>query len=64
MINAIYDACGVRIHEIPALPAKIKAGLDLIAVGWGFRTREELLLSGAKRIFSSPEEVEAFLLGQ
>lgn len=40
------------------------AGLDLIAVGWGFRTREELLLSGAKRIFSSPEEVEAFLLGQ
>ena len=40
------------------------AGLDLIAVGWGFRTREELLLSGAKRIFSSPEEVEAFLLWQ
>jgi phosphoglycolate phosphatase len=40
------------------------AGLDLIAVGWGFRTRKELLESGAKRIFSSPEEVEAFLLGE
>jgi phosphoglycolate phosphatase len=40
------------------------AGLDLIAVGWGFRTREELLESGAKRIFSSPQEVEAFLLGE
>ena len=33
VLNAIYDACGVRIHEIPALPAKIKAGLDAIAAG-------------------------------
>lgn len=40
------------------------AGLDLIAVGWGFRTREELLKSGASRVFDSTEEVEAFLLGR
>jgi aldehyde oxidoreductase len=33
VLNAIYNACGVRIHEIPALPAKIKAGLDAIAAG-------------------------------
>ena len=25
--NAIYDACGVRIYDLPATPEKIKAGL-------------------------------------
>lgn len=33
VLNGIYNACGVRIHEIPALPAKVKAGLDAIAKG-------------------------------
>ena len=33
VLNAIYNACGVRIHEIPATPDKIKAGLDAIAAG-------------------------------
>ncbi len=33
VINAIYNACGVRIFELPATPAKVKAGLDLIAKG-------------------------------
>ena len=33
VLNAIYNACGVRIHEQPALPEKIKAGLDAIAKG-------------------------------
>ena len=33
VLNAIYDATGVRIHEQPALPAKIKEGLDAIARG-------------------------------
>ena len=33
VINAIYNACGVRVHELPALPAKVKAGLDAIAEG-------------------------------
>jgi len=28
IINAIYDACGVLITKLPALPEKIKAGLD------------------------------------
>jgi len=28
ILNAIYNACGVRITEIPALPEKVKAGLD------------------------------------
>ena len=33
VLNAIYNACGVRIHEIPARPAKVKAGIDAIANG-------------------------------
>jgi aldehyde oxidoreductase len=27
VINAIYNACGVRVHDLPATPDKIKAGL-------------------------------------
>jgi aldehyde oxidoreductase len=30
VLNAIYQACGVRITEIPALPEKVKAGLQKI----------------------------------
>ena len=33
VINAIYNACGVRIYELPASPDKVKAGLDVIAAG-------------------------------
>jgi aldehyde oxidoreductase len=33
VINAINNACGVRIYEIPATPAKVKAGLDILAKG-------------------------------
>lgn len=33
VINAIHNACGVRIYDIPATPAKVKAGLDIIANG-------------------------------
>ena len=27
IINAIYNACGVRITQLPALPEKVLAGL-------------------------------------
>jgi aldehyde oxidoreductase len=33
VINAIYNACGVRIYELPATPEKVKAGLDILAKG-------------------------------
>ncbi|QOX64635.1 molybdopterin-dependent oxidoreductase [Anoxybacterium hadale] len=33
VINAINNACGVRIYELPASPDKVKAGLDIIAAG-------------------------------
>lgn len=55
------EAVYVGDSEIDIQTAE-NAGLDLIAVDWGFRTREELEKSGAGRIFSSAEEVEAFLL--
>jgi len=33
VINAISNACGVRIYELPASPDKIKAGLERLAKG-------------------------------
>jgi aldehyde oxidoreductase len=33
ILNAIYNACGVRIYSLPATPAKIKAGIDALAKG-------------------------------
>ena len=30
VINAIYNACGVRIHELPAYPEKVLAGLKAL----------------------------------
>jgi len=33
VLNAIYNACGVRIFEMPATKEKVKAGLDIIAKG-------------------------------
>ena len=30
ILNAIYNACGVRIYSVPALPEKIKAGLNAL----------------------------------
>jgi aldehyde oxidoreductase len=33
VLNAIYNACGVRIYEMPATPEKVKAGLDIIDAG-------------------------------
>jgi aldehyde oxidoreductase len=33
VINAIYNACKVRIFDLPARPEKVKAGLDALAAG-------------------------------
>jgi len=33
VINAIYNACGVRIYELPATKEKVKAGLEILAKG-------------------------------
>ncbi|EGO65634.1 molybdopterin-dependent aldehyde oxidoreductase [Acetonema longum] len=31
ILNAIYNACGVRLYAVPALPEKIKAGLEKLS---------------------------------
>jgi aldehyde oxidoreductase len=46
VINAIYNACGVRIHEIPATKEKIKAGLDAIASGGKAQSPKKYFLGG------------------
>jgi aldehyde oxidoreductase len=33
VINAINNATGVRIYELPATPEKVKAGIDALAAG-------------------------------
>jgi aldehyde oxidoreductase len=33
VLNGIYNACGVRVFEMPATKEKVKAGLDIIAAG-------------------------------
>lgn len=33
VINAINNACGVRVYELPATPEKVKAGLEKLAKG-------------------------------
>jgi aldehyde oxidoreductase len=33
VINAIKNACGVRIYELPATPDKVKAGIEALAAG-------------------------------
>ncbi|MDD2549007.1 MAG: hypothetical protein PHD00_02820, partial [Bacteroidales bacterium] len=33
VLNAINNACGVRIYELPAEKEKVKAGLDKLAAG-------------------------------
>lgn len=33
VINAIYNATGVRIYELPARPEKVKEGIDRLARG-------------------------------
>ena len=56
------DAVYVGDTEVDLQTAR-NAGLDSAAVGWGFRTEEELHSAGASRIFQSAEELLAWLNG-
>jgi aldehyde oxidoreductase len=44
VLNAIYNACGVRIYEMPARPEKVKAGLDVLASGGKIEPPEKYFL--------------------
>ncbi len=67
-VFAALHALGVRAEEavyvgdseVDVETAR-NAGLDLIAVDWGFRSRAQLLAAGAERIVSTPQELLALL---
>jgi aldehyde oxidoreductase len=46
VINAIYNACGVRIFELPATPAKVKAGWEALQRGEILKPTKYFLGSG------------------
>lgn len=48
--------------EVDAETAR-NAGVDFLAVGWGFRREEQLLAAGAERVWMDAAEVEKHLLG-
>ncbi|MGI6492014.1 MAG: molybdopterin-dependent aldehyde oxidoreductase [Pelotomaculum sp.] len=43
IINAIYNACGVRIYELPATPEKVKAALEAKARGEEIKPKKYFL---------------------
>ncbi|MGI6644122.1 MAG: molybdopterin-dependent aldehyde oxidoreductase [Bacillota bacterium] len=43
VINAIYNAVGVRIHELPATPEKVKAALEAKAAGKEYAPKKYFL---------------------
>ncbi|MDO4581281.1 MAG: molybdopterin-dependent oxidoreductase [Bacillota bacterium] len=43
VINAIKNACGVRIYELPATPDKVKAGLEALAQGQTYQPQPYFL---------------------
>ena len=47
--------------EVDVLTAA-RAGMDCAAVTWGFRSREELVRAGARRLFDTPEALRDFAL--
>ena len=56
-MNAIY----VGDSEVDVATAR-NAGMPLLAVGWGFRTREELVAAGAEHIVDNAEDMLNALL--
>lgn len=69
MVYAALDALGVPKDravfvgdsEVDLATAR-NSGLDMIAVGWGFREPKFLLEQGAERVYASPAEVEEALI--
>ena len=57
VINAINNACGVRIHELPATPAKVKAGIEAIAAGNKPETPKKYFLGS--ELYDELEDIKA-----
>ncbi|MBQ9686055.1 MAG: HAD family hydrolase [Oscillospiraceae bacterium] len=56
----LVDAVYVGDTEVDLATAQ-NAGMDCAIVGWGFRTEEQLLASGAARVFQTAEELLEWL---
>jgi len=57
VLNAIYNACGVRIYEMPATKEKVKAGLEILAKGGEILPPKKYFL-GAD-LYEELEEIKA-----
>lgn len=57
VLNAINNACGVRIYEMPAKPEKVKAGLDIIAAGGKVEPPKKYFLGSD--LYEELEEIQA-----
>lgn len=55
------DAVFVGDSEVD-VQTGLNAGLDVIAVSWGFRTREVVMAAGAKMIADNADELKKFIL--
>ena len=55
------DAIYVGDTEVDLQTAR-NAGMECASVDWGFRTREQLIESGAEHIFETVQELEEYLL--
>ena len=56
----VADCVYIGDTEVDLVTAK-NAGMACIAVSWGFRSREQLIASGATRIAATAEELEKLL---
>ncbi len=57
VLNAIHNACGVRIHEMPATKEKVKAGLDIIAAGGKVKSPKKYFLGS--NLYDELENIQA-----
>ena len=60
---AIGDPHRFRVGDTEVdLQTARNAGMECASVDWGFRTREQLIESGAEHIFETVQELEEYLL--
>lgn len=59
---SVCDCVYVGDSEVDIQTAE-NAGMDCIAVGWGFRDPPQLIAAGAERIAATPEELEEMIVG-
>ncbi|ATW24803.1 molybdopterin-dependent oxidoreductase [Candidatus Formimonas warabiya] len=57
VLNAINNACGVRVYEMPATPEKVKAGLNIIAAGGKVEPPQKYFLGS--ELYDELEEIKA-----